>query len=100
MSERTARIIGWVFIEILCVIVMFFILFYGLNSDTLNLSIYLGMGILMLITLVIAFVMGRASVSLSKDPLERLKDAYDYSNKLLREQDKKKKTTPPISNVS
>lgn len=97
MSEKTTRIIGWVLIELLCIAVMFFILFYGLNSDTLNMSIYIGMGISLIVTLVIAFVLGRASVSLSLDPLERLKDAYDYSNKLLREQDKKKKTTPPIS---
>ena len=90
MSERTARIIGWVFIEILCVIVMFFILFYGLNSDTLNLSIYIGMGISLIVTLVIAFVLGRASVSLSKDQLERIKEAFDYSNKLLEEHNKKK----------
>ena len=69
---------------------MFFILFYGLNSDTLNLSIYIGMGISLIVTLVIAFVLGRASVSLSKDPLERIKEAFDYSNKLLEEHNKKK----------
>lgn len=92
MSEKTTRIIGWVIIDLVCIGVMFFILFYGLNSDTLNLSIYLGMGLMMILPLVISFVLGRASVSLSKDPVERLKEAFDYSNKLTLTDEKKKPT--------
>lgn len=89
MSEKATRIIGWVLLDLFCIAIMFFIVFYGLNSDTLNLSIYIGMAISIIPPLGLTFVLGRASAMPSKDPVERLEEAFKYSNKL-RETDEKK----------
>ena len=88
MSEKTMRIIGWVFMDLVCVAILFFTLFYGLNSDTLNISIYIGVAIELIPIIVITFIIGRATVSLSKDPVERLNEAMAYQLKLLKEDEK------------
>ena len=88
MSAKTMRIIGWILMDIVCTIILFFIIYYGLTANNLNLSIYIGLGIAFIPPLVITFLLGRSSGLPSDDPVERLNDAWRYAEKIKKRDEK------------